>query len=104
MEDARCKLGEIKLEAYFDTSFLIYQVSFFSRILSHVVTSVKLLMERCTSFSHQFHFLAHILPFSMGGGDGIPPELFQIVVWKKTLESPLKSKEIKPVNSKGNQP
>ena len=40
----------------------------------------------------------------MGGGDGIPPELFQIVVWKKTLESPLKSKEIKPVSSKGNQP
>ena len=29
---------------------------------------------------------------------------FQIVVLEKTLESPLGSKEIKPVNSKGNQP
>ena len=29
---------------------------------------------------------------------------FQIVVLEKTLKSPLDSKEIKPVNSKGNQP
>ena len=29
---------------------------------------------------------------------------FQIVVLEKTLERPLDSKEIKPVNSKGNQP
>ena len=29
---------------------------------------------------------------------------FQTVVLEKTLESPLESKEIKPVNSKGNQP
>ena len=29
---------------------------------------------------------------------------FQIVVLKKTLESPMDNKEIKPVNSKGNQP
>ena len=29
---------------------------------------------------------------------------FQIVVLKKTLENPLNSKEIKPVNAKGNQP
>ena len=29
---------------------------------------------------------------------------FQTVVLEKTLESPLDSKEIKPVNSKGNQP
>ena len=29
---------------------------------------------------------------------------FQIVVLEKTLESPLDSKEIKPVNTKGNQP
>ena len=28
---------------------------------------------------------------------------FQIVVLEKTLESPLDSKEIKPVNAKGNQ-
>ena len=30
--------------------------------------------------------------------------MFQIVVLEKTLESPLDSKEIKPVNLKGNQP
>ena len=29
---------------------------------------------------------------------------FQIVVLKKTLESPLDSKKVKPVNLKGNQP
>ena len=29
---------------------------------------------------------------------------FQIVVLEKTLESPLDCKEIKPVNTKGNQP
>ena len=29
---------------------------------------------------------------------------FQIIVLKKTLESPLDNMEIKPVNSKGNQP
>ena len=29
---------------------------------------------------------------------------FQIVVLEKTLESPLDSKEVKPVNPKGNQP
>ena len=29
---------------------------------------------------------------------------FQAVVLEKTLESPLNSKEIKPVNPKGNQP
>ena len=29
---------------------------------------------------------------------------FQIVVLEKTLESPLNSKEIKPINPKGNQP
>ena len=29
---------------------------------------------------------------------------FQTVVWEKTLKSPLDSKEIKPVNPKGNQP
>ena len=31
-------------------------------------------------------------------------KLDQIVVLEKTLESPLDCKEIKPVNSKGNQP
>ena len=30
-------------------------------------------------------------------------KIFQIVVLEKTLESPLDSKEIKPVNLKGNQ-
>ena len=30
--------------------------------------------------------------------------IFQTVVLEKTLESPLESKEIKPVNPKGNQP
>ena len=29
---------------------------------------------------------------------------FWIVVWEKTLESPLNYNEIKPINTKGNQP
>ena len=33
-----------------------------------------------------------------------PLVTFGIVVLEKTLESPLDSKEIKPVNPKGNQP
>ena len=33
-----------------------------------------------------------------------PQRCFQTVVLEKTLESPLDSKEIKPVNPKGNQP
>ena len=38
--------------------------------------------------------------------DGWVPQnwCFQTVVLEKTLESPLDSKEIKPVNPKGNQP
>ena len=31
-------------------------------------------------------------------------DAFKLWCWNKTLESPLDSKEIKPVNSKGNQP
>ena len=31
-------------------------------------------------------------------------DAFELLVLKKTLESPLDSKEIKPVNPKGNQP
>ena len=33
-----------------------------------------------------------------------PKNCFRIVVLEKTLESPLDSKQIKPVNPKGNQP
>ena len=33
-----------------------------------------------------------------------PQRCFQTVVLEKTLESPFDSKEIKPVNPKGNQP
>ena len=38
--------------------------------------------------------------------EGLAPEnwCFQIVVLEKTVESPMDSKEIKPVNTKGNQP
>ena len=41
-----------------------------------------------------------------GQKEGYVPEnwCFQIVVLEKTLDSPLDSKEIKPVNPKGNQP
>ena len=34
----------------------------------------------------------------------VPKDCFQIVVLGKTLEHPLDSKEIKPVNPKGNEP
>ena len=48
----------------------------------------------------------HIRLWNMNSEEGKGPNnwCLQIVVLEKTLESPLDSKEIKPVNLKGNQP
>ena len=49
---------------------------------------------------------SHVWMWELDHKEGWAPKnwCFQIVVLKKTLESPLVSKEIKPVNPKGNQP
>ena len=68
----------------------------------------------------QRHHFAHIGPYTQSYGfsnsrlwtweldpkDGWSPKIwcFRTVVLEKTLESPLDSKEIKQVNTKGNQP
>ena len=48
----------------------------------------------------------HVWMWELGHKKGRVPKnwYLQIVVLEKTLESPLDSKEIKPVSSKGNQP
>ena len=48
----------------------------------------------------------HVQMWEMDHKEGWMPKIwyFQTVVLEKTLESPLDSKEIKPVNPKGNQP
>ena len=49
---------------------------------------------------------SHVWMWELDPKEGWVPKnwYFQIVVLKKTLESPLDSKEIRPVNSKENQP
>ena len=49
---------------------------------------------------------SHVLMWELDHREGWAPEnwCFQIVVLEKTLERPLDSKGIKPVNLKGNQP
>ena len=48
----------------------------------------------------------HVQTWELDHREGLVPKkwCFQTMVLKKTLESPLDSKEIKPVNPKGNQP
>ena len=48
----------------------------------------------------------HVRMWELDHKEGWVPEnwCFQIVVLEKTLESPLDSQEIKPVNPKGSQP
>ena len=65
------------------------------------------------NFYHLLHSMPHFFVTSLALWmwelvlkEGVMPKnwCFQIVVLEKTLESPLDSKEIKPVNTKGNKP
>ena len=59
------------------------------------------------SYSQNYGFSSsHIRIWELDHKEGWVPKnwCFQIVVLEKTLKSPLDSKEIKPVNLKGNQP
>ena len=47
---------------------------------------------------------SHVQMWALDHKEGWVLECFWIVVQEKTLESPLDSKEIKPVHPKGNQP
>ena len=58
-------------------------------------------------YSQSYDFSSsHIWMWELDHKEGWEPKYwcFWIVVLERTLESPLDSKEIKPVNSKGNQP
>ena len=59
------------------------------------------------SYSQSYGFSSsHAQLWELDHKEGLVPKnwCFQMVVLKKTLESPLDSKEIKPVDSKGNKP
>ena len=58
-------------------------------------------------YSQSYGFSSsHVQVWELGHKEGwvLKNVCFQIVVLEKTLESPLDSKEMKPVNLKGNQP
>ena len=55
------------------------------------------------SQSHGFSS-SHVQMWELDHKKGLSDKCFWIVIQEKTLESPLDSKEIKPVNPKGNQP
>ena len=69
-------------------------------------------MQRCyftykSPYSQSYSFSSsHVRMWELDYKEGWVPKnrYFQTVVLEKTLESPLDSKEIKPVNPKGNQP
>ena len=87
-------------------------------MINHCCWVTKLCLTLCDSmdcstpgFSVHGIFQAKVLEwvaisFSREGKEGWVPEnwCFQTVVLEKTLKSPLDCEEIKPVNSKGNQP
>ena len=66
---------------------------------------MDLCWQRSNSQSYGF-FSSHVQIWELHHKEGwvLKNWCFQMVVLKKTLESPLDSKEIKPVNPKGNQP
>ena len=68
---------------------------------SHVVWQCTLMYSQSYGFSR-----SHVQMWKLDHKEGwvLKNWCFQIVVLEKTLASPLDSKEIKPVNSKGNQP
>ena len=59
------------------------------------------------SYSQSYVFSSsHVWMWELNHKEGWAPKnwCFQTVVLEKTLESPLDTKEIKPINAKGNQP
>jgi len=66
-----------------------------------------LLCQQRSIYSQSYGFSSsHVWMWELDHKEGWVPKngYFQIVVLEKTLESPLDSQEIKPVNPKGNQP
>ena len=66
---------------------------------------ITLLTKVCV-VKAMFFSSSHVWMWELGNKEGWAPKnwCFRTVVLENTLESPLGSKEIKPVNSKGNQP
>ena len=67
----------------------------------HVTLPTKVCINQSYGFSN-----GHVQMWELDHNEGWAPKnwCFWTVVLKKTFESPLDSKEIKPVNPKGNQP
>ena len=72
-----------------------------------LATKVHIVKPQICKWCHPNGFSSgHVWIWELDYKEGSEPKnwCFQIMVLKKTLESPLDSKEINPVNSKGNQP
>ena len=67
---------------------------------------ITLLTKDCIVKARIFSVVSHVRMWKLVHKEGWVPKnwCFQIVVLEKTLESLLDSKEIEPVNPKGNQP
>ena len=72
----------------------------------HIKKQSHLFADKCLYFQSYGFSCSHIRLWELDHKEGwaLKNWCFQIVVLEKTLESPLDSKEIKPVNLKGNQP
>ena len=72
-----------------------------------VYNDIKKIKKVKSMYSQSYDFSgSHVLMWELDHNEGWVPKnwYFRIVVLEKTFESPLDSKEIKPVNPKGNQP
>ena len=75
--------------------------------LDSVLKSRDITLPTEVTYSQVYGFSSsHVWIWELDHKEGWAPKnwYFWIVVLEKTLESPLDSKEIKPVNPKGNQP
>ena len=72
----------------------------------HIKKQSHLFADKCLYFQSYGFSCSHIRLWELDHKEGwaLKNWCFRIVVLEKTLESPLDSKEIKPVNLKGNQP
>ena len=70
----------------------------------HIKKQRHLCWQRFTQSKLCFFFKSHVQMWELDHKEGwmLKNQCLQIVVLKKTLQSPLDCKEIKPVNPKGN--
>ena len=99
----------IEIFSLYETHASILQIVFF--IWSIILTQEWHRPSLYATYSQSYGFpvvmwVSHVWMWKLDHKEGWAPKnwCFQVVVLKKILESPLDSKEIKPVNPKANQP